>query len=670
MDSAKEIAELRLQIEHHNRLYYLEESPEISDSEYDKLFRRLLELEAAHPELQSPDSPTQRVGSKPAEGFAQHQHGVPMLSLDNAFGEDELRAFDQRIKRFLQTDDEIEYLTELKYDGLSLSITYTDGLLTLATTRGDGVVGEVVTQNAKTIRNIPLRLKQSLPGTVEIRGEVVMLKSVFESLNQARVEAGQQAFVNPRNAASGGMRQLDPKLVAERKLTFFSYGFGQSSGYQLPQSQQEQMRLIHELGFGQISESSLGTGIESVIQFSQKVLDQRSALDFGIDGCVVKVNSRELQEKLGFTARGPRWAIALKFPAEQALTILERIGVEIGRTGVATPVAELKPVFVGGVTVSRATLHNFEEVARKDVRAGDTVIVQRAGDVIPEVVGPVLDKRPASAQPHIPPTHCPICQTELVRSAGYVALRCPNSSGCEAQIAKKLIHFASRLAMDIEGLGEKQILRFLQLGWLDDLPSIYHLHQHRDELLALDRMGEQSTNNLLSAIESSKSKPLDKVIYSLGITHVGERTAKDLAKAFGSLTNLRAASLEDLQAIKDIGPITADEVEAWFKNEQNQAMLDALLAAGLTPIEPKQSQDARFEGQTFVFTGKLEIMTREEAEDLVRDLGGSAAGSVSKATTTVVAGPGAGSKLAKAEQLGIPVITEADFLQLVGKATS
>lgn len=671
MDVAGQIGFLRGEIERHNRLYYQAEAPEISDSEFDALMRELLELEAAHPELRTADSPTQRVGAAPVEGFEQHRHGMAMLSLDNAFEDDEIRAFDERVKRFLGSDEEIEYLVELKYDGLSLSLTYIDGLLERATTRGDGTTGEVVTHNAKTIQDIPLRLAVDVPGTVEIRGEVVMLKSVFADLNRARLEAGEQAFVNPRNAASGGMRQLDSTLTRARRLNFFAYGLGAYDGrLDLPARQSDVMGVLSDWGFGRTSEREVVQGIEAVVAVASRVQEKRAGLDFGIDGCVVKVNSLDLQRELGNTSRGPRWAVAVKFPSEQAMTVLREIGCNVGRTGVVTPVAELEPVFVGGVTVGRATLHNYEEVARKDVRAGDTVIVQRAGDVIPEVVGPVLEKRPSEAVAHIPPTMCPVCGTELVQSEGYVALRCPNRSGCDAQIAHKMIHFASRKAMDIDGLGEKQIFRYLELGWLSDLPSIYRLKERREELLGLERMGELSTANLLAAIDESKSRPLDRVIFALGIPQVGERTAKDLARTFGGLGRLREATVEELDDVADIGPRTAELIWDWFQEPENVALVDGLLAEGVEPVETEGVVSDVYAGKTFVFTGKLERFTREDAEALVMKLGGKTAGSVSKNTSFVVAGPGAGSKLAKAEQLGVTVLSEDGFLEILPEGVS
>jgi DNA ligase (NAD+) len=665
MDKAQRAAFLRKEIERHDRLYYVHEKPEISDTEYDRLFRELVELEESDPALRTPDSPTQRVGVAPISKFKPHRHLAPMLSLENAFGDEELRAFDARVKRSLGTEDDVAYEAEVKLDGLSMSLTYVDGILVTAATRGDGTTGEDVTPNARTVRGIPYTLDKKLKGTLEVRGEVVMHKSVFEQVNQERAARGDQVFVNPRNAASGGMRQLDSRLTAERKLSFYAYGHGAADGIEVPRTQYEAMQWIRSLGFPVRKEVRLCKGVDEVVNYAHRVEKMRPDLPFGIDGVVVKVNDVALQERLGFTARGPRWAVALKFAAEQAMTRLEKIEWYVGRTGVVTPVAHLAPVFVGGVTVSRATLHNFEDLTKKDVRVGDTVIVQRAGDVIPEVLGPVLEKRKKGARKPTPPTKCPVCGTQLMESEGYVALRCPNAAGCEAQVHKKLVHFVSRGAMDIDGLGEKQIERFLDLGLLTDVPSIYRLKDHRDELVSLERMGEQSVGNLLSAIEASKDRPLDRLIYGLGIPHVGERTAADVARELGTLEGVRRADYDRLLAIEGIGPKVASEVQEWFELEDNQRILDDLLALGVKPVETEVSAEGVFAGKTFVFTGKLEQFERSDAERLVMKLGGKAAGSVSKNTDYVVAGPGAGSKLAKAEQLGVSVLSEDEFLKML-----
>lgn len=658
MTPAERAAFLRQEIERHNYLYYVLEKPEISDTEWDRMFRELVEIEEAHPELRTADSPTLRVGAPPVGDFPTHKHLAPMLSLDNAFGEEELRAFDERLRR-LAGMDEIEYYAELKFDGLSMSLTYVDGVLDRATTRGDGFSGEVVTENARTVRGIPLRLRGELPGTVEVRGEVLMLKPVFEELNVKRAEQGQQVYVNPRNAASGGMRQKDSRLTAALKLNFFAYAVG--AGPRLASTQAQTLEKLRDFGFAVRPEAEVLAGVDPVATYAASWEHNRGGLPFGIDGIVVKVNDLALQDELGMTARGPRWAVAYKFPAEQAFTKLNEIWWSIGRTGTATPVAEVEPVFVGGVTISRATLHNYEELRRKDVREGDIIIVQRAGDVIPEVVGPVLEKREGELPIPPLPTLCPECQTPLVKEEGFVAIKCPNKA-CPAQVSSKIIHFASRGAMDIEGLGDKLVNRFLELGFLVDLPSIYTLRERKSELIELERMGEQSVQNLLDNIEASKTRPLDRFIYGLGIRFVGDKGARDLAQAFRSLQSLRHATYDQFVGVSDVGPRTASEVEAFFEDEGNRAMLDRLLELGVSPTEPAAAIGDLFSGQTVVFTGKLEKFSREAAEDLVMRLGGKAAGSVSKNTSFVVAGPGAGSKLAKANELGIEVLDEDTFL--------
>lgn len=658
-DPTTRAQELREYLEYHNHRYYVLDAPEVSDSEWDAAFHELKALEEAHPELRTPDSPTLRVGAPPVEGFAPHRHLVPMLSLDNAFGEEEFRAFDERVRRGLETDGPIAYYAELKFDGASLSLTYEDGLLVRAATRGDGETGETVTENARTIRGVPLRLRGAVSGTLEVRGEVVMLKSVFDELNRAKAERGEAVFANPRNAASGGLRQKDSRLTAERKLNFFAYGMG--AGARPAETQSELLQQLKEWGFAVREEAKALVGADAVLAYLAHWQQSRAELPFGIDGVVVKVDSFAEQEELGFTARGPRWAIAYKFPAEQAFTKLISVFPQVGRTGAITPVAELEPVYVGGVTVSRATLHNYDDVEKKGVMAGDTVIVQRAGDVIPEVVGPVLDKRTGAEQPIVIPTHCPDCETALVRKDGEVALRCPNRE-CPSQIAAKLRHFVSRGAMDIEGLGEKQIDRFLELGWLTDLPSIYQLRDRREEMAALDRMGEASATKIIDAVEASKTRPLDRFLFGLGIRHVGDKGAKDLARHFRTLAELRQADYEAFMAVPDVGPRTAGELQEYFEEPENQALIDRMLELGVAPVEADAPVGDLFAGQTWVFTGKLERFSREAAEGLVESLGGKSAGSVSKNTTAVVAGPGAGSKLQKAEQLGVRVLNEDEFL--------
>jgi DNA ligase (NAD+) len=659
MDPRERLVWLRREIERHNHRYHVLNAPEIGDTEYDRLFRELVDLEAAHPDLDDPNSPTRRVGAPPVDGFTSHRHLLPMLSLDNAFGNEELMAFVERVRKGLRRD-EVEFCAEFKFDGLSLSLTYTDGELVRATTRGDGETGEVVTENARTVIGIPLRLSEPVAGTFEVRGEVLMFHEAFRALNDERMRTGESAYVNPRNAASGSMRQLDSRITAARRLRFFAYYV---AGVSLAETQFGTLDRLRKLGFA-VHEGARMVPGSRLPEFADNALASRKSLPFDIDGVVVKVNSLEDQEALGFTARSPRWATACKFPAEQAITRLRSISWQVGRTGVVTPVAELEPKFVGGVTVSRATLHNIEELRRKDVRAGDWVIIQRAGDVIPEVVGPQLDRREGDLPVPEPPTHCPECQTALVQTAGYIAIRCPNRS-CPAQIQAKLEHFVMRGAMDIEGLGTKQIQKFLETGKLTDFASIFHLPEHFEEISKWDGFGTQSTAKLGGAIESSKTRPLDRLIYGLGIRHVGERTARDLANHFRTLEALRRCTLEELVSIADIGQRTAEEIESWFEDPENQDQLDRLMMAGVRPQEAQAPIASDLEGETYVFTGKLESMTREQAEEWVAKLGGKGSDSVSKKTSFVVAGPGAGSKLEKAQKLGVAVLSEAEFLEKI-----
>lgn len=669
MDPQQRAEWLRQEIERHNVLYYARDTPEISDSEWDTLFQELAELERIHPELKTPDGPTQRVGSLPLSNFAEHQHGTPMLSLDNAFTDDDVTAFDERVRKSISEETglltaDVEYEVELKFDGLSLSLTYVDGILETAATRGDGNIGENVTPNAKTVRGVPLKLATIVKGTLEVRGEVVMFKDVFEQINAKRLEQGLQVFANPRNAAAGGVRQLDSRLTSERKLNFFAYGVGViPDGLKVPSTQMGLMEWLREQGFPVRPETRLVLGAEGILSFVHDAQEMRSRLPFLIDGAVAKVDDMAVQRSIGFTSRSPRWAIAIKFPAEQAFTVLKSIECNVGRTGAVTPYAELEPVKVAGVTIARATLHNYLELERKDVRVGDTVIVQRAGDVIPEVVGPVRDKRPATAMPYLAPDTCPVCGTILVREGGMAVLRCPNSQQCEAQIQRKLEHFASRGAMDIDGLGEKQIASLLSKGLLTDLPSLFRLKDKRDEIIALERMGQQSTDNLLTAIEAAKSRPLSKFLFGLGIRHVGDRTATDLARHYGTLEKFRSTNFDELVSIPDIGPRTAVELEEWLASENNSRLIDELLALGVRPTENESPSGDLFAGQTIVFTGTLNKFTRDAAEQFVQSQGGKAAGSVSKMTSFLVAGPGAGSKLEKAIQLKVPVLTEDEFLE-------
>ncbi len=663
MNPSERIDELRQALERHAYRYYVLDLPEISDSEYDSLFRELQDLEEKHPDLKTDDSPTLKVGAPPVSGFETYRHRLPMLSLDNAFSEDELREFDARIQKLTGLSD-IEYSVEPKFDGASISLTYQEGKLVRGTTRGDGTAGEVVTDNARTIQGIPLRMRHAHPGEIEVRGEVVMLKADFELVNAARLARGEQVFANPRNAASGGLRQLDSRLTAQRKLSFFCYGTGFAEQPLGADTQTAVMDGLRDLGFPTHRRPVGVKGFAALWAAVSEIRDQRSDLKFGIDGAVVKVNSLALQAEIGFTVRGPRWAIAVKFPAEQAFTRLNGIIWQVGRTGNVTPVADLEPVSVGGVTVSRATLHNSDDLARKDVRVGDIVIVQRAGDVIPEVVGPQLEKRPEGAEIITEPMHCPACETALIRREGVVYLKCPNRA-CPAQIQSKLEHFVGRRMMDIDGLGSKLIQRWLESGHLTDLASIYRLKDRRAELVEMDRLGEQSVDNVLAAIEESKTRPLPRFVFALGIPEVGEKGAQELATALRTLDAIRRADYDTLTAIDNVGPRTASEITEWFEEPENARLVDDLLAGGVSPVEAAAPRSDAFAGKTFVFTGKLEQFAREAAEALVADMGGKSSGSVSKKTDFVVAGPGAGSKLAKATELGVTVLTETEFLAML-----
>lgn len=659
-DLSKRAEGLRRQLDHHSYRYYVLDDPEISDAEWDELFIELREIEAAHPELIVPESPTQRVGGIASEKFGQHRHLAPMLSLDNAFDEAELLAFDERVRR-LTGLDAIAYVGEPKFDGLSISLTYSDGKLTVASTRGDGEAGENVTANVRTIRSVPLRLRTEAPGIIEIRGEIVLERQEFDRVNRERASSGMPTFANPRNAAAGSVRQLDSGITASRNLSFWAWGFGASSGEFGLQS--EMYEWLLDAGFPVSGEVRSLSGTQALLEFVNSWRLRRASLPFETDGLVFKVNDRKVQAQLGSTSRGPRWAIAYKFAAEEATTELNEISWQVGRTGAVTPVAELEPVVVGGVTVARATLHNVDEMLRKDVRAGDRVTVRRAGDVIPEIVGIVDDPIHSKRAIPVPPDKCPVCETRLVRKEGEAALRCTNRL-CPAQVARGIMHFASRSALDIDGLGEKLILRLIDLRLLKDAADIFRLGERRDELIGLERLGEQSIGNLLEAIDGSKRPTLGRFIYALGIRHVGASTASELARTFGSFERFEGATYEELLSVPDIGPATAAEVVEFFQDEESAALVRGLLDQGVEPQAPQVSS-GKFAGQTIVFTGKLEKLTREDAEERVRAEGGTASGSVSHATNILVAGPGAGSKLEQAEKLGIQVVSEDDFLAML-----
>ena len=656
---------LRDQIEEHNFRYYVLDAPTIPDAEYDRLMAELRRIEAEHPEWVTPDSPSQRVGAPPSRQFQTVQHALPMLSLDNVFDEDAFRAFDQRVRDRLGTTDSITYTTEPKFDGLAISLRYEQGRLVQAATRGDGQYGEDVTANVRTISIIPYRLKANeAPAVLEVRGEVIMTRSEFAALNGRAAAEGGKTFVNPRNAAAGSLRQKDPRITAARKLHFFAYGTGLCEGAALPASHYETLLWLKALGFPVSELIGIVHGVDEAVAWYRRLLMQRDDLDFDIDGAVFKVDDREQQRILGYVARAPRWAIAWKFPAEEMMTRLLGVDFQVGRTGVLTPVARLEPVFVGGVTVSNATLHNMDEVARKDIRIGDTVIVRRAGDVIPEIVSVVVDRRPADSQPIIMPDRCPECGSEVVRAEGEAVFRCSGGLFCPAQRRETIKHFASRKAMNIEGLGDKLIEQLLDHGLIEHVDDLYRLTV--EQIAGLERMGKKSAQNLVKALEKSKHSQLARFLYALGIREVGERTAETLAMHFGNLDSLMAADEAALMQVPDIGPVVARHIYTFFRQPHNREVIQSLLDAGIHWPDPApRRDDLPLAGKTYVLTGTLSSMTREQAKAKLMALGAKVTSSVSSKTTAVIAGANAGSKLAKAEKLGVPVLDEAGLLELL-----
>jgi DNA ligase (NAD+) len=662
--AAERISKLREEVNLHNYQYYVVDAPELSDAEYDALFRELAELEKQYPELVTADSPTQRVGGAPLEKFSQVIHGIPMLSLENATTETDVADFDERIKRFLAhpAGEEIDYVCEPKIDGLAVELVYEKGVFTVGSTRGDGFIGEDVTLNLKTVKAIPLRLAAATPPErLEVRGEVYLSLKSFQRLNAEREEAGEPPFANPRNAAAGSLRQLDPKITATRPLSIFCYAPGEVAGREFA-SQSEFLATLPGWGLPVNPLLRKVRGMGEVIRFYREMLSRRDSLPYEIDGVVVKVDSFALQRDLGEKTRSPRWAIACKFPPRQAVTFVEDIVPQVGRTGVITPVARLKPVEVSGVMVSRATLHNWEEMEKKDIRIGDTVVVERAGDVIPAVVRVVAEKRSGGEKTFPVPANCPECGSEVVKIPGEVAVRCLGLS-CPAQIRESLIHFASRNAMDIDGLGDKYIEQLLRLGLVNNVADLYGLC--REDFMRFDRMGEKLAGNLLNAIDESKNRELSRFIFALGIRHVGERTARILATAFGSLGNLRKATEAELLSLREIGPQVARSIVAFFRNPENIVVIDRLLEKGVNPATEEKRLGGRFTGKTFVFTGALTRFSRDEAKRMVENEGGHAAGSVSRKTDFVVAGAEAGSKLAKAREFGVKVLGEEEFLEMI-----
>ncbi|MHB1231959.1 MAG: NAD-dependent DNA ligase LigA [Burkholderiales bacterium] len=666
---AARIKQLREEIESHNYRYYVLDAPVIPDAEFDKLFRELQQLETDYPQLATPDSPTQRVGARPAAEFAQITHRVPMLSLNNAFADDEVEAFDRRVREGLGREN-IDYAVEPKFDGLAISLVYERGMLVLAATRGDGYSGEEVTANVKTIHAVPLKLHtMHPPALLEVRGEVLMLKRDFESLNAAQRAKGEKEFANPRNAAAGSLRQLDSKITAARKLTFFAYALGAAEGMSLPRRHSQIMDWLSELHFPVCHERRVVSGVSGLLAYYRELGAKRDTLPYEIDGVVYKVNDLAAQNELGFVSRAPRFAVAHKYPAQEMMTEVLDIDVQVGRTGAITPVARLKPVFVGGVTVTNATLHNEDEVRRKDVRIGDFVIVRRAGDVIPEVVSVIQEKRPDTARPFVMPTHCPVCGSHIVRLADEAVARCSGGLFCPAQRKQALLHFAGRRAMDIEGLGDKLVEQLVDSGLVHTPADIYKLGMA--SLVNLERMAEKSASNILAAIERSKHTRLERFIYGLGIRNVGEATAKDLARYFGTLEALMGADEAQLTAVPDVGPIVAQSIVQFFAEPHNTEVVAQLRAAGVTWPEGEGRQatlQSALSGKTFVLTGTLPHLSRDEAKAKIEALGGKVSGSVSKKTDYVVAGADAGSKLSRAQELGVALLDEEGLLKLLDRA--
>lgn len=667
-DVSERIQTLTEQLNHHSHQYYDLDSPDIPDAEYDRLFRELQALENEHPALKQLDSPTQRVGGKPLDAFTQVTHRIPMLSLGNVFNEDELNSFYKRVRDRLNTEDDIEFTVEPKLDGLAISLLYENGVLVQAATRGDGAVGEKVTENARTIRNVPLHLSgDDIPAVLEVRGEVFMSKAVFEKLNKNARENGDKTFVNPRNAAAGSLRQLDSKIAASRQLSMYCYAVGVVEGYELPETHSAILKRLGEWGLPLCNEVEVVKGAGGCQRYYQKIGQQRDALPYDIDGVVYKVNNIKLQNELGFVARAPRWATAHKFPAQEEITTVNAVEFQVGRTGAITPVARLAPVFVGGVTVSNATLHNMDEVRRKDVRVGDKVIIRRAGDVIPEVASVVPGTRHANSQEITLPDACPVCGSEIVQEEGEAVARCSGGLYCHAQRKEGIKHFASRRAMDIDGLGDKLVEQLVDANLIDHIDDLYLLKGKTEQILAMARMGQKSVDNLISSLEKSKSTTLPRFIFALGIREVGEVTAASLANHFGNIEELMKADEETLITIDDVGPVVASRVVTFFKQEHNKEVIEKLLNAGIhwPAIEKKEVSELPLAGLSFVVTGTLSSMGRNDAKQLLIDKGAKVVGSVSKNTSYVVVGENPGSKATKAEQLGVEILDEDAFLKLI-----
>jgi len=658
-------AKLREQLQHHNYRYYVLDDPEVPDAEYDRLFSDLQKLESKHPSLITADSPTQRVGAEPLPSFEEVEHALPMLSLGNAFSDEEVENFGKRITDRLSVTD-IQFVAEPKLDGLAISLLYEDGSLVRAATRGDGVTGENVTQNVRTIHSVPLHLVgDHYPRLLEVRGEVYMPKAGFEKLNDRQKRAGEKTFANPRNAAAGSLRQLDSKITATRPLDIYCYGIGQMDGIKMPGLHSEMLDCIKSWGLRVCPEIKIVNGMDECLAYYRHIGELRNRLPYEIDGVVYKINNIDQQETLGFVSRAPRWAIAHKFPAQEELTELLAIDVQVGRTGAITPVARLEPVEVGGVTVTNATLHNQDEIERMDVRVGDTVVVYRAGDVIPKVASVVKSRRPKKTRKYKMPTHCPECGSDIVRVEGEAIMRCSGGLFCPAQRKEAIKHFASRRAMDIEGLGDKLVDQLVDAGLVNDVADLYTLKL--EELAELDRMAEKSAKNLIDALKSSKSTSLAKFIYSLGIREVGEATALNLANHFGTLKLVQSASTEKLLQVPDVGPVVASNIVTFFHQEHNLDVIKKLQKAKVSwpDVEVIDTETLPMADKVVVLTGTLTKMTRNNAKEKLQQLGAKVAGSVSKKTDLVVAGEAAGSKLDKAETLGVKVINEKAFIQLL-----
>lgn len=662
----QELAVLRKEIQHHSYRYYALDDPQITDADYDRMMNRLRQLEEQYPGAVVPDSPTQRVGAAPLSAFKTVVHEMPMLSLDNAFSDEDLTAFNQRILDRLKIKSDVEYACELKLDGIAVSLLYREGILVRGATRGDGTNGEDITQNVRTINSIPLRLfGTGFPAVLEVRGEIYLPKAGFNALNDKARAAGEKLFVNPRNAAAGALRQLDSRITASRPLEMCAYSVGWVEGAELPETHSESLAALKSWGFLTNRETRVAKNIQEAIQFYRQIGEKRDSLAYDIDGIVFKVNSRQLQDRLGFISRAPRWAIAYKFPAQEESTTLLDVEFQVGRTGAVTPVARLQPVFVGGVTVSNATLHNRDEIQRLNLKIGDTVIVRRAGDVIPQIVQVIESRRPADARDIIFPEHCPVCDSPVEAIADEAVARCSGGLVCAAQRKEAIKHFAARKAMNIEGLGDKLVDQLVDLNLVNTLADLYSLT--REKLSALDRMGDKSADNILQALNETKKTTLTKFIFSLGIREVGEATARNLANHFGSFEALAEADENSLQQVADVGPVVAHFVAEFFSQESNRVAVQKLRDAGVhwDNIEIAAQEELPLNGLTYVLTGTLESMSRDDAKAHLLALGAKVAGSVSAKTDYVVAGPGAGSKLAKAEELGLKVMDEAALLDLL-----